>query len=81
MIQVSFWRITALHVGRSYSAYEFLNKDTRKLSYPSGSATMLSLSRPGPSRSTDAYLARHWPNHETAAPVLPAGYVVRDHIP
>jgi hypothetical protein len=42
---------------------------------------MLASSRPGPNRSTDAYLARLQPNHEAAAPVLPAGYVARVHIP
>ena len=55
--------------------------DTRKLPYPGEFVMMLPSSRPGPNRSTDAYLARHRPNHETAAPVLPAGYVARDHIP
>ena len=55
--------------------------DTRKLSYPGEFVMMLPSSRPGPNRSTDAYLARHRPNHETAAPVLPAGNVARDHIP
>ncbi len=42
---------------------------------------MLSSSRPGSNRSTDAYPARHRPYQEAAAPVLPAGYVARDHIP
>jgi hypothetical protein len=55
--------------------------DIRKLSYPGEFATMLPWSRPGPNRLMNAYLARHRPNHETAAPVLPAGYVARDHVP